>query len=89
MNVMLAVVVVFFLVAGLCVGLIAIGYVYAACRLLSYREEAEQQRQQLDAEWRALDNTRRLRSVFLDARRQMADDARLHGMRPNPQAGGQ
>lgn len=63
-------------------------YVYATCRLLSYREEVERQRQQLDAEWRALDNTRRLRAVFLDARRQMADEARLHGMRPDPRAGG-
>ncbi len=84
-----AIAVVFLLVAGLCGGLIVIGYVYAAYRLLSYREAVEQQRQQLDAEWRALDNTRRLRAVFLDARRQMADEARLHGLRSDPPAGGQ
>lgn len=84
-----AVAVVFLLLAVLCGVLIVIGYVYAACRLLSDRDAAEQQRRQLDTEWRALDNTRRLRAVFLDARRQMAEEARLHGMRSNPPAGGQ
>jgi cell division protein FtsL len=87
MTVMLAIAVVL-LVAGLCVGLMAIGYIYAACRLLSSREAVEQQRQQLDAEWRALDNTRRLRAVFLDARRQMAEEARLRGMQSSPPAEG-
>lgn len=86
---MAAIAVVVLLMAGLCCGLLVIGYVDAACRLLSYREAVEQQRQQLDAEWLALDNTRRVRAVFLDARRQMAEAARLHAKRPEPPAGGQ
>lgn len=87
MNIMLGVAVMFLLVAGLCGGLVAIGYGFAECVQASDREDMERQRHQLDAEWQALDSTRRLRAAFLDARLQMADEARLHGMRSTPRAG--
>lgn len=48
--------------------LIALGY------WLAYHRLAEQ-RQALDAEWHALDNTRRVRAVFLHARLAMREEA--------------
>lgn len=46
--------------------------------IASYADERralQEQRQALDAEWRALDSARRLRAVFLHARRAMQDEA--------------
>lgn len=56
------------LLVGLVVGLVYLGWVTAHNRL-------RHERQLLDAEWRALDDTRRIRAIFLTARRALQADA--------------
>jgi Na+-transporting NADH:ubiquinone oxidoreductase subunit NqrC len=60
------------LVAGV---FVMLGYVLAEDKLAADRAELDQQRQVLDAEWTALENTQRVRSVFLAARRAMQREA--------------
>jgi hypothetical protein len=56
--------------------LVWIGYHLALNNFRYDRECLAEQRQALEAEWQALENTRRVRSVFLRARRAMQDQAR-------------
>lgn len=59
-------------VVGMLSGLlIYIGWQAAADSFRHDREQLQQQREALDAEWQALDNTRRVREVFWTARRAM------------------
>jgi Na+-transporting NADH:ubiquinone oxidoreductase subunit NqrC len=60
------------LVAGV---FVTLGYVLAEGKLAHDRAELDQQRQVLDAEWTALENTQRVRAVFLAARRAMQREA--------------
>lgn len=64
-----------------------IGYHCAHHELRYERLRVKQERQALDAEWRSLEQTQRVRAVFLDARRAMqAEAARTiyqEGGRPN------
>lgn len=65
-------------VAGLTAGfggIVYFGWWLAIAQLRQERSELQAKRGQLDAEWRALDNTRRLREVFLGARRAMQRQA--------------
>jgi hypothetical protein len=74
------VIVMVLLLAG---GLLWLGYLLAEDTLRAERARLARQRDVLDAEWQALDNTRRVRAVFLDARRKMQDEAQRHTpMRP-------
>lgn len=57
---------------GLLVGL---GWQLAVENLRYVRSGLQNQRDLLDAEWRALDDTRRIREVFLVARRAMQREA--------------
>lgn len=71
-------VVVFFVAlwAGfLAAALVWVGYRLATDKLQGDRTAVEQQRAALDAEWQQLDQTRRVRSVFLAARRAMHAEA--------------
>jgi Tfp pilus assembly protein PilO len=52
-----------------------LGYQLAVDKLDDDRHQVEQQRDALKAEWQQLDNTRRLRAVFMSAHRQMHDAA--------------
>lgn len=52
-----------------------LGYQIAVDKLHHDREQVEQQQAALQAEWRQLDTTRRIRSVFLSARRAMQAEA--------------
>jgi uncharacterized membrane protein len=53
-----------------------VGYQLAVDKLHGDREQVEQQKAALRAEWQQLDTTRRIRSVFLSARRAMQAEAR-------------
>jgi cell division protein FtsL len=55
--------------------LIWIGYQFAVDKLHEDRTQVEQQKAALKAEWQQLDATRRVRSVFLSARRAMQAEA--------------
>lgn len=55
--------------------LVFLGWQLALQYLRDQRDVLLVQRQALDAEWRALENTRQVRGVFLDARRSMQRDA--------------
>lgn len=68
------------LVVVVVVVLLRFGYLWAQDQLAAERTELAQRRASLDAEWRALENTRRVRTVFLDAHRAMRDEARRHGL---------
>ena len=58
------------------VGLVvALGWWLAMEHLAAFRRSLHLQRNLLDAEWRALDQTRRVREVFLAARRNMQQQA--------------
>lgn len=54
---------------------IALGYCLAQGHLAAQRAELTAQRQALDTEWQAMDQTRRVRAVFLAAQRAMQDEA--------------
>lgn len=85
---MIETIVVLLLLAIVCLGLVAIGFKLSENRLSTDRIQLERERRSLDAEWTALDNTRRIREVFLGARRMMQDENRAHAARPNsPRAG--
>ncbi len=70
--------------AGLCVvlaaaaALIYLGWRLAIRDLRQERLNVGRHRAELDAEWRALDNTRLVREVFMTARRVMQDEAQRH-----------
>lgn len=51
--------------------LLGLGYWLARDELAADRKAVEQQREALDAEWRALDSARRVGDVFFAARRAM------------------
>lgn len=51
------------------------GYQFAVDKLHEDRTQVEQQKAALRAEWRQLDATQRIRSVFLSARRTMQAEA--------------
>jgi cell division protein FtsL len=55
--------------------LIWVGYQFAVDKLHEDRTQVEQQKAALKAEWQQLDATRRIRSVFLSARRTMQAEA--------------
>jgi hypothetical protein len=72
------VVTIFFVVAWVvftAAALVWVGYCLATGKLHEDREAVEQQRAALDAEWQQLDQTRRVRSVFLTTRRAMQTEA--------------
>lgn len=52
-----------------------LGYQFAVDQLHHDREQVDQQKAALKAEWQQLDATRRVRSVFLAARRAMQAEA--------------
>lgn len=56
-------------------GLLHAGWWLAISGLRAERDGLHQQRQALDAEWTALDDTRRVREVFLVARRALQHEA--------------
>lgn len=55
--------------------LVWFGFELAGCLLEHQRAAVRRDRQRLAVEWNALENTRRVRSVFLDARRAMQREA--------------
>ena len=68
--------------------LVWLGYWLAVEKLSHDRARLIRERTALDAEWDALDRTRRVREVFFDARRAMHEEAQRYW--PNdPQQGGQ
>jgi hypothetical protein len=68
--------------------LLWLGYWVAVEKLSHDRARIIRERTALDAEWEALDRTRRVREVFFDARRAMAEEAQRYW--PNhPEPGGQ
>lgn len=69
-----ALILTFFLLVG-AAALIWVGYQIAVDKLHEDRTRVEQQTAALKAEWQQLDATRRVRSVFLSARRAMQAEA--------------
>lgn len=72
------------LLAAFCL-LVYLGWLLAISHLRQQRDVIDQQRKFLNSEWRALDNTRRVREVFLSARRTMQREAQRqyqHGELP-------
>jgi hypothetical protein len=68
--------------------LLWLGYWLAGEKLSHDRARVIRERTALDAEWEALDRTRRVREVFFDARRAMHEEAQRY--RPtDPNKGGQ
>jgi len=61
-----------------------LGFGIADERLAGDRAKLDQQRQLLDAEWRTLDATQRIRGVFLAARRAMQHEADRYDHRNGP-----
>lgn len=59
---------VFLLLMGVMAFLIWVGYLLARDRSSAERDELDVQRQVLDTEWRALEQTRRVNDVFFRAR---------------------
>lgn len=59
--------------------LVWLGYWVAVAKLRSDRQRIKHERTALDAEWRALDRTRRVREIFLNARRAMHEEAQRQG----------
>lgn len=55
--------------------LLWLGYQLAADKLHRERQQLKQEKAALQAEWRQLDQTRRVRAVFLTARRAMQQEA--------------
>jgi hypothetical protein len=69
--------------------LVVLGFALAADRLHGDQVRLRAQRQALDAEWQTLEQTRRVRSVFLAARRAMQAEARDAGLSPDSDERGQ
>lgn len=63
--------------------LLGLGYWLARDDLADDRKRVAQQRRALDAEWRALENGRRVTDVFFAARRAMQDEVRRARWRPD------
>ncbi|MCA1601378.1 MAG: hypothetical protein LC776_06965 [Acidobacteria bacterium] len=55
------------------VGLVWLGYVLASDRLAADRDALAHQRQVLDVEWQALENSRQINDVFFRARQAMRE----------------
>lgn len=71
--------------AGLGLGAVVyLGWWLAISGLRRERSQLQTERTALDAEWQALDNTRRVRAVFLAARRAMQREAQAHYHRGEP-----
>jgi hypothetical protein len=68
--------------------LVWLGYWVAVEKLSHDRARVVRERTALDAEWEALDRTRRVREVFFDARRAMHEEAQRYWPK-NPEQGGQ
>jgi hypothetical protein len=68
--------------------LLWLGYWLAVEKLSHDWAKLTRERTALDAEWEALDRTRRVREVFFDARRAMAEEAQRYWPN-NPEQGGQ
>jgi Tfp pilus assembly protein PilN len=62
----------------LCLLLVWLGYQLAVDNLRTDREHLDHQRVALRAEWQQLDRIRRVRAVFLSARRAMQAEADRH-----------
>lgn len=73
---------IFLLAIAMVAGLIALGYGLAQDKLSDDKAEVEQQRQALDVEWRALENSRRINDVFFRARQAMREAAQERPPRP-------
>jgi hypothetical protein len=56
-------------------GLVRLGYLLAQERLYADRKKVVQEKAALQAEWQQLDRTRRIRAVFMSARRAMQKEA--------------
>lgn len=78
---MMGTVVVLLAVLAAAMVLVRLGYVFAADRLAAGWDELDARREMLDAEWRALDDTRRIRTVFLKARQAMRTEEWRQGRR--------
>lgn len=73
-----------FVMAGILVGTaVWLGYQFAADKLHDDRRRLDQRRAALDAEWQALDQTRRLRELFFTASRAMRAEARRAMQQPD------
>lgn len=59
------------LIAAVALGLLYGGYRIACDELCEDRAAVEQQRQALEVEWQALENSRRINDVFFQARQAM------------------
>lgn len=57
------------------VGLVWLGYAMASAYLSAIQANVTRERQALRAEWRALEETARVRAIFLNARRAMQREA--------------
>jgi hypothetical protein len=68
--------------------LVWLGYWVAVEKLSHDRARVVRERTALDAEWEALDRTRRIREAFFDARRAMHEEAQRYWPN-NPDHGGQ
>jgi hypothetical protein len=68
--------------------LLWLGYWVAVEKLSHDRARVIRERIALDAEWEALDRTRRVREVFYDARRAMTEEAQRYWP-TDPEHGGQ
>lgn len=68
--------------------LLWLGYWVAVEKLSHDRARVVRERTALDAEWKALDRTRRVREVFFDARRAMQEEAQRYWP-TNPEQGDQ
>jgi hypothetical protein len=69
--------------------LIWLGYQLAHEKLTVDRLRVERERQALDAEWEALDRTRRIRDTMFNARIAMREEAQRYWPTDDPNRGGQ
>ena len=76
---------------GIVVGttLMWLGYQLASEKLAADRQKVANDRQALDAEWEALDRTRRIRETFFNARIAMREEAQRYWPTDDPHKGGQ
>jgi len=70
------------LVLGIVAGLLWLGYAFALAVLAEDRAQLAEQRQALDVEWQALENSRRINDVFFQARQAMREAERERRPRP-------
>jgi len=70
------------LVLGIVAGLLWLGYAFALAVLAEDRAQLAEQRQALDVEWQALENSRRVNDVFFQARQAMREAERERRPRP-------